>query len=69
MDYILNPMYYATIDSGESKNSKSIIEISDWAKEKGTELLIVRRLDSEGSIRIQPTFIYEYINGRQIRVW
>ena len=69
MDLIIHPTYYATTESGETRISKNLVELTDWGNEELTDLLIIRRFDQGGSIKIQPVFVYERVNGRQIRVW
>jgi hypothetical protein len=62
-------MFYATTDAGKSKSSKSVVELSNWAKEEKAELLMVRRFDQDGSVQIQPVLVYEFVNGRPVRIW
>jgi hypothetical protein len=69
LDHILYPTFYATLEDGKAKTSKSLVELTNWAKEAKTGLLVVRRFEADGSIRIQPTFVYEFTNGRPVRVW
>ena len=69
MDHILYPTFYATTDSGKSKTSKSLAELSNWAKDEKADLLMVRRFDQDGSVQIQPLFVYEFPNGRPVRIW
>lgn len=69
MDHILYPTFHASTDNGKYKTSKSLVELSNWAKEEGADLLMVRRSDLDGSIQIQPLFVYEFLNGRPVRIW
>lgn len=69
MNHIFHPTYCATIDSGESYITNSLVDLSAWAKRAKAELLLVRRFEEDGSIQIQPVLVYEYNNGRQVRIW
>lgn len=69
MDHILYPTFHASTDTGKFKTSKSVVELSNWAKEEKAELLMVRRFDLDGSVQIQPILVYEFVGGRPVRIW
>lgn len=69
LHHIFYPTFYATTDTGSSKTSKSLVELTNWAKEEKGTLLMVRRFEADGSIQLQPLFVYEFENGRAVRVW
>jgi len=69
LDHIFYPTFYATTDTGGSKTSKSLVELTKWAKEEKSSLLMVRRFEADGSVCLQPLFVYEFENGRAVRIW
>lgn len=68
MDHILYPTFYGRTNDDRTKISKSLVDLTKWAKEEGASLLTVRRYEPCGAIAIKVLFAYEFVGGRPVRV-
>lgn len=68
MNHILYPTFYARTDSDQTKISKSLVDLVNWGKAEGARYVTVRRFDPNGAVCVKPLFVYEFINGRPVRI-